>query len=52
MMKYGIATLYLTNIKNDRIPYFDIQYSLFDILRFKKSTYKIVTTSQLKEVAL
>jgi len=25
----------LLNIKNGRIPYFDIHYSLFDILRFK-----------------
>jgi len=50
MMKYGIATLYLTNIKNDRIPYFDIQYSLFDILRFKKSTYKIVTIAPVSSV--
>jgi len=32
MMKYGIAALshFLKN-NNDRIPYFDIRYSLFDI---------------------
>jgi len=33
---YGYAPAsYFLNIKNDRIPYFDIHYSLFDILRFK-----------------
>ena len=37
MTKCGIAALYLLNIKNGRIPYFDIHYSLFDILRFKKT---------------
>jgi hypothetical protein len=48
MMNCGIAMLqasptamprqaiFYTN-KNDRIPYFDIHNSLFDILRFKKT---------------
>ena len=51
MTKFGIAVLQASptamsrqaiflNIKIDRIPYFDIQYSLFDILRFRKITYK------------
>jgi len=46
MTKCGIAALQASStamprqaiflyIKNDRIPYFDINYSLFDILRFK-----------------
>jgi len=38
MTKCGIATLYLLNIKNGRIHYFDIHYSLFDILRFKTNS--------------
>ena len=32
------------NIKNDRIPYFDIHYSLFDILRFRKLLIKTTIT--------
>ncbi len=56
MMKGGIALLqasptaiprqaiFLILKKNGRIPYFDIHYSLFDILRFKKALTKPIAT--------
>ena len=55
MTKCGIAMLQASptamsrqaiflNIKIDRIPYFDIRYSLFDILRFRKLLIKPIIT--------
>jgi len=41
MSKDGIASLFLFFVKIDRIPYFEIRYSLFDIRFFSEFLFRL-----------